>query len=106
MAKHFLRVEIGDADLLSIGDAELTESQKVPIGETEAVHVGCTDELFTRSPCASVRLIGFDRRDRVQLRVKNLSTQLTKQIKSHKDLQGIYWKICNELDTEDTEKTG
>ena len=84
----------------SVGDAEILESQIVPIGETELVHVGCIDELFTRRPCISVKPIGLNRRDRVQHRVKILSTQLTWQMKSHKDLQGIRRKICNELNTE------
>ena len=89
MEKHFLRVEISDTNVLSVGDTEMTESQKVLTGATELVHVGCTDELFTRRPCISVKPIGLDRRDRVQHRVKILSTQLTLQRKSHKDLQGI-----------------
>ena len=31
------------------------------------------------------------------------SSQLTRQIRSHKDLQGIKWKICNELDAGNAE---
>ena len=31
---------------------------------------------------------------------KHLSPQLTRLVRSHKDLQGIYWMICNELDAE------
>ena len=36
---------------------------------------------------------------------KHLSPQLTRLVRSHKDLQGIYWKICKELDAENAEKT-
>ena len=35
---------------------------------------------------------------------KHLSPQLTRQVRSHKDLQGINWKICNELDAENAEQ--
>ena len=35
-----------------------------------------------------------------------LSPQLTRQVRSHKDMQGIYWKICNELDAENAEQKG
>ena len=35
---------------------------------------------------------------------KHLSPQLTRQEKSHKDLQGICWKICNELDAGNAEQ--
>ena len=35
---------------------------------------------------------------------KHLSPQLTNLIRSHKDLQGIYWMICNELDAENAEQ--
>ena len=97
--KNKYRVETDDVDLFSVGDAEMTKSQKVPIGETKSVHVGCTDELFTSESRISAKPMGLDRRDRVQHRVKILSTQLTWQMKSHKDLQGIFWKICNELAT-------
>ena len=88
MAKHFLRVEIGDTDCLPSVTPRY-QSQTAPVGETESIHVGCTDELFTRRPQVSVRPIGFVWMDRVQHRVKILSTQLTWQMKSHKDLQGI-----------------
>ena len=36
---------------------------------------------------------------------KHLSPQLTRLVRSHKDLQGIYWMICNELDAESAEQT-
>ena len=32
------------------------------------------------------------------LQRKHLSPQLTRLVRSHKDLQGIYWMICNEFD--------
>ena len=32
---------------------------------------------------------------------EHLSPQLIRQIRSHKDLQGINWKICNEFDARD-----
>ena len=35
---------------------------------------------------------------------KHLSPQLTSQVRSHKDLQGINWKICKELDAENAER--
>ena len=35
---------------------------------------------------------------------KHLSPQLTRQVRSHKDLQGINWKICNELDVGNAEQ--
>ena len=35
---------------------------------------------------------------------KHLSPQLTRQVRSHKDLQGINWKICNELDAGNAEQ--
>ena len=35
---------------------------------------------------------------------KHLSPQLTRQVRSHKDLQGINWKICNEFDAENAEQ--
>ena len=57
-----------------IGDAELTVPGMMHIDQTGLVRVGCTDELFTRRPCISVKPIGLDRRDRVQLRVKILSS--------------------------------
>ena len=34
----------------------------------------------------------------------HLSPQLTRLERSHKDLQGIYWMICNELDAENAEQ--
>ena len=35
---------------------------------------------------------------------KHLSPQLTRQVRSHKDLQGINRKICNELDAGNAEQ--
>ena len=35
---------------------------------------------------------------------KHLSPQLTRLVRSHKDLQGIYLKIHNELDAENAEQ--
>ena len=35
---------------------------------------------------------------------KHLSPQLTRQVKSHKDLQGIKWKVCNEFDARNAEQ--
>ena len=35
---------------------------------------------------------------------KHLSPQLTSQVRSHKDLQGINRKICNELDAGNAEQ--
>ena len=43
--------------------------------------------------------------NRVQHREKHLSPQLTRLVRSHKDLQGIYWMICNELDAGNAEQT-
>ena len=34
---------------------------------------------------------------------RHLSPQLTRQIRSHKDLQGINWRICKELDAGNAE---
>ena len=36
---------------------------------------------------------------------KHLLPQLTRLVGSHKDLQGIYWMICNELDAGNAEQT-
>ena len=82
MAKHFLRVEIGDDDSFFAGGSEMTESQKVPIGETESVHVGCIDELFTRRPCVSVEPMGLNWRERVQTQSKDffISAHLANEI--------------------------
>ena len=35
---------------------------------------------------------------------RHLSPQLTRQVRSHKDLQGINWRICKELDAGNAEQ--
>lgn len=53
---------------------------------------------------ASVALRGFDWTENnwpvwpSSSQRKHLSPQLIRQVRSHKDLQGINWEICNELD--------
>ena len=36
---------------------------------------------------------------------KHLSPQLTRLVRSHKDLQGINWRMCKEFDAENAEQT-
>ena len=66
-----------------IGDTELYGSV-VPRG------FGCTETIRPVRPSSSQR--------------KHLSPQLTRQVRSHKDLQGINWKICKELDARNAEQ--
>ena len=66
-----------------IGDTELYGSV-VPRG------FGWTESIRPVRPSSSQR--------------KHLSPQLTRQVRSHKDLQGINWKICKELDAGNAEQ--
>ena len=67
-----------------IGDTELYGSI-VPRG------FGWTESIRQVRPSSSQR--------------KQLSPQLTRLVRSHKDLQGIYWMIWNELDAGNAEQT-
>ena len=75
MAKHFLSIEIGNTESSSsVATSCFRFSQRKQTGDAE-----------------------------FEIERKQLSSQLTRQIRPHKDLQGIYWKICNELDAENAE---
>ena len=76
MAKCFLSIEIGNTEFFSsVAPSCFGLDAKKQTGEAE-----------------------------FNIERKQVSSQLTRQIRSHKDLQGINWKICNELDAGNAEQ--
>ena len=103
MAKCFLSSEIDDADLFpSVSLSWHSHRGCISVRPSKSISVGPMNLVQGFLAFRSSRQAWIGESE-FNTEREQLSSQLTRQIRSHKHLQGINWKICNELDAGNAE---